>query len=71
LRRAFRNNIQAVAFFDAGRAWRTGEPLNFIKDLATGLGIGLRVSTPLGPIRLDLGWGGEGNRTHFSFGQSF
>ena len=36
-----------------------------------GVGVGLRVKTPLGPIRLDLGFGEEGNQAHFSFGQAF
>jgi outer membrane protein insertion porin family len=71
LRRAFKNNIQVVGFFDAGRAWRQSEDLDLINDLATSVGIGARVATPLGPIRLDLGFGGEGMRTHFSFGQPF
>jgi len=34
-------------------------------------GVGLRVVTPIGPIRLDVGWGDEGSQTHFSFGQTF
>ncbi|MBI5834655.1 MAG: BamA/TamA family outer membrane protein [Armatimonadetes bacterium] len=71
LRRALPNNIQVVLFFDAGRAWRQGEPLDFFSNLATSLGLGARVATPLGPIRLDYGWGGEGSKLHFSFGQAF
>ena len=71
LRRALPNNIQLVAFFDAGRAWRQGESLDFFGNLASSLGVGARVATPLGPIRLDYGWGGEGSKLHFSFGQAF
>ncbi len=71
LRRAFKNNIQAVVFFDAGRAWFQGERMDVPGDLASAVGIGLRVSTPVGPIRFDLGFGADGNRTHFSFGQPF
>ncbi|HAZ64051.1 MAG TPA: hypothetical protein DCZ72_10640 [Armatimonadetes bacterium] len=71
LRRALPNNIQAVLFFDAGRAWRHGENMDFFSNLATSIGLGARVATPLGPIRLDYGWGGEGGKLHFSFGQAF
>ncbi|MCC7492344.1 MAG: BamA/TamA family outer membrane protein [Fimbriimonadaceae bacterium] len=71
LRRSFKGNIQAVAFFDAGRAWFQGEPLDFFNDLASAVGVGLRVQTPVGPIRLDLGFGADGSKTHFSFGQPF
>jgi len=71
LRRAFKNNIQAVAFFDAGRAWFKGEDLDFFNDLASAIGVGVRVNTPVGPIRLDIGFGPDGNKTHFSFGQPF
>jgi outer membrane protein insertion porin family len=34
-------------------------------------GIGLRVTTPIGPIRLDYGYGTEGGRLNFSIGHSF
>ena len=35
------------------------------------VGLGLRVTTPIGPIRLDYGYGNEGGRLHFSIGHSF
>lgn len=71
LRRQFKNNIGAAVFFDAGRAWRTGERMDFLNDLASAVGLGLRVLTPVGPLRLDLGFGPDGSQTHFSFGQPF
>lgn len=66
----------AVLFADWGDAWG-GYPTvnnftqhnNFKPQL--GLGIGVRVRTPLGPIRIDYGIGKDGGRTHFSVGQVF
>lgn len=72
LRRQFQNNLGAVVFFDAGRAWREGEDVDFLNDLATAVGVGLRVVTPIGPLRLDLGFGGSGEgKLHFGFGNPF
>jgi len=36
-----------------------------------GYGVGIRVQTPIGPIRLDYGFGSEGSRAHFSIGHVF
>lgn len=36
-----------------------------------GYGFGIRVKTPIGPLRLDYGIGREGGRLHFSIGQVF
>ncbi|WP_270446389.1 BamA/TamA family outer membrane protein, partial [Anaeroglobus sp. AF13-6AC] len=35
------------------------------------VGAGLRVTTPIGPIRLDYGVGKDGGKFHFSFGGKF
>lgn len=72
-RYTFNETFQGVVFFDWGDAWYSGEP-NFTNFL-TGWGPGLRLNTPLGPIRLDYGVGagknvGEGI-LHFSIGQAF
>ena len=42
---------------------------NFSGNL--GYGVGIRVQTPLGPLRLDYGFSKEGSRAHFSIGQAF
>lgn len=64
-------NFQAVGFVDYGDAY--GGPYanrtNF--DGLLGYGVGIRVKTPLGPIRLDLGFSEDGSHTHFSIGQMF
>lgn len=69
----FSDLFQGVFFYDWGDAWNEGAPVpaNFI----SGWGPGLRINTPLGPIRLDYGIPagkafGEGI-IHFSIGQAF
>lgn len=60
-----------------------GNPVTEIKDLIDkftqhenfagnlGYGVGIRVQTPLGPLRLDYGFSNEGSRAHFSIGHAF
>ncbi|MDF2501407.1 MAG: surface antigen, partial [Anaerosporomusa subterranea] len=55
--------VQGVVFSDIGNAWENeGYKLS---DLKAGVGVGVRVQTPIGPIRLDVAKGDEGTRTHF------
>ncbi|MEN6568198.1 MAG: BamA/TamA family outer membrane protein [Veillonellales bacterium] len=61
--------VQGVFFTDAGKTWN--EDSYQISDLKVGVGFGVRISTPIGPIKLDYGKGSEGGRTHFSFGGQF
>jgi outer membrane protein insertion porin family len=80
-RYTFNETFQAVAFYDLGNAWgevkdgeARGDAPN-ISQFLSGRGMGLRLNTPLGPIRLDYGIGdsrsfGEGI-VHFSIGQAF
>ncbi|MGC9317966.1 MAG: BamA/OMP85 family outer membrane protein [Armatimonadota bacterium] len=73
--------LTAVGFVDAGSAWGgtfpTVVPGFRIKaddqDFTphVGGGVGLRVDTPIGPIRLDMGVGEDGTQAHFSFGHTF
>ena len=56
-------------FADPTLQTRYRQHKNFSPQPAVGLG--LRVTTPIGPIRLDYGYGSEGGRLHFSIGHSF
>ena len=40
-------------------------------EASVGYGLGIRVITPIGPLRLDYGFGNEGSRAHFSIGHVF
>ena len=70
-------NVIAVAFVDVGDAWggSVAEDVNINGDLSYtthfGYGVGVRVATPIGPIRLDLGFSKEGTETHFGVSQMF
>ena len=58
-----------AAFVDSGSAWDSGANTT----IATGYGGGLRVRTPIGPIRADLAYGALNSdwRIHFSVGYGF
>ncbi|MDR1134020.1 MAG: BamA/TamA family outer membrane protein [Synergistaceae bacterium] len=61
-----------VFFYDVGRAWDTRYNENFdLGDLMDGYGIGFRVKTPLGNLRLDFAQGDDESRVHFGFGEMF
>ena len=72
-------SLTGVFFADLGDAW--GGPYKDVNLLgfqqhaqfnpSLGIGLGLRVITPIGPIRIDQGFGKEGARTHFSIGHVF
>jgi translocation and assembly module TamA len=58
-----------AVFADAGNAWDKGTTF----EPALGYGVGVRVRTPIGPIRGDLAYGEETGsfRIHFSVGYTF
>ena len=66
--------LGGVLFADAGNTFREPQPIRF-RDLAVGLGVGLRINTPLAPVRIDFGFprslDKSGFRWHFSIGQMF
>lgn len=80
-RHKLNESLSLVGFVDAGSAYGGSFPtvvpgFNVPADDQSlsphvGVGVGMRVITPLGPIRLDFGWGEEGNQPHFSFGHVF
>ena len=64
--------VQGVLFTDAGYAWDKKTEDDFDLGLMKySYGVGLRVNSPLGPLRLDYGIGDDGGRFHFSFGGQF
>jgi outer membrane protein insertion porin family len=84
LRAMVYGNLGAVAFLDGGNVWARSWGID-LHDLRYAIGAGLRYQTPVGPIRLDLGYqlnpidglivNGEEMtrryRLHFSIGQAF
>jgi outer membrane protein insertion porin family len=65
--------VQGVLFVDSGYAWdKRYDEKNFDLGLIkVGYGVGVRINSPLGPIKLDYGRGSNGGRFHFSFGGQF
>ncbi len=74
-------SLTLVSFVDAGDAFggvfRTEMPGFDIAandedfSIHVGMGFGIRAVTPLGPLRLDFGFGEDGSQTHFGFGHTF
>ncbi|MFH0931077.1 MAG: outer membrane protein assembly factor BamA, partial [Candidatus Zixiibacteriota bacterium] len=64
--------IRGALFYDTGNAWEESNEINF-DDLLSGVGVGLRMQTPIGPVNLDYGYGIEREkwRFHFTMGYSF
>ena len=50
------NTLQLAAFIDAGHVWETRSGEFRRDDVRATPGLGLRLSTPLGPFRLDVGY---------------
>ena len=60
--------VQGILFTDGGAVWDSGwTPENFHGSI----GSGVALTTPLGALRLDYGYGSQGGRVHFSVGGSF
>lgn len=46
--------VRGVLFVDAGTAWRTPASMS-LADIRSSVGVGIRLVTPIGPIRLEYG----------------
>lgn len=68
--------VEGVAFFDSGNVWADWRQID-VGDFANGVGLGLRYVSPIGPLRLDVGYpldpiGGEDGVVWFiSLGNPF
>ncbi|GHV45226.1 outer membrane protein assembly factor [Synergistales bacterium] len=67
LRVPVQKNFELVGFYDIGNA---ADHMNWDK-FYDNWGVGIRVKTPMGQIRLDYAMGGDEDRTYFGFGQMF
>ena len=67
---------QLAAFLDAGNVWESHDAFD-VGDLRYGAGVGLRFVTPIGPIRIDVGYkldkqsGERPRELHFGVGAAF
>jgi len=85
-RATIRGSFGTVFFFDTGNVWADSWGIK-LNDLRNAVGTGLRYTTPVGPLRFDIGYqlnpipgliiSSTGNeqtrrwRMHFSIGQAF
>lgn len=66
--------VQGVIFCDAGNAWGGTDHIpwyNSDNKIHYSGGLGFRITTPIGPVRLDYAVGSDGGKFHFSFGGKF
>lgn len=61
--------IKGALFTDFGTAWQESgfRPRGFHGSY----GAGISLETPIGPLRFDIGHGSQGNRVHFTVGNTF
>jgi outer membrane protein insertion porin family len=65
--------LAGVAFFDLGTFW-SQKPLPWLEDFRYGFGLGVRLNTPLGALRIDYGirnLSPFAGQFHFNIGQKF
>ncbi|SDL16439.1 BamA/OMP85 family outer membrane protein [Halarsenatibacter silvermanii] len=66
------DTVQGAAFYDYGDVWDDDESTPHFFDLQRGTGLGVRLATPIGHIRLDYGFDDDWSGTpHIGFGQAF
>lgn len=66
--------IKGAVFYDIGNVWAKSNDFN-LSYLKKGAGVGIRLNTPIGPLKLDYGYGfdpdpGEKKQGHFYFSMS-
>jgi outer membrane protein insertion porin family len=67
----FNDSFTGVIFTDAGNVWDDSDKIS-LSDLYVGYGLGVRMNTPVGQLRLDYGWDEDNEgRLHFSIGNTF
>jgi len=67
----FNESFTGVLFTDAGNVWEDRDSIS-LNDLYYGYGLGMRMNTPVGQLRLDYGWDeDQEGRLHFSIGNTF
>jgi len=64
--------LNGAVFVDTGNVWWDASDFD-PTDVDTGVGVGVRIATPIGPIKLDYGYAIEEHeaRLHFSVGWTF
>lgn len=67
------NKVTGVLFTDMGDAWDAPHVTWYEDDKSFNIsvGAGVRISTPIGPIRIDYGVSKDDSKFHFSFGGQF
>lgn len=65
--------VSGVLFTDIGDAWDAPNVPWYknTKSFNYGVGAGIRITTPIGPVKLDYGIGKDKKKFHFSFGTQF
>jgi outer membrane protein insertion porin family len=72
LRLPVHRTVSIVVFYDIGKVWDSRNDENFdFGNMSAGYGLGVRVRTPMGNLRLDFAQGDEESRVHFGFGEMF
>ena len=67
----FNESFTGVLFTDAGNVWEERDSIS-LNDLNYGYGLGVRMNTPVGQLRLDYGWDeDQDGQLHFSIGNTF
>ena len=62
------SKVQGALFTDFGGVWNSGW---MPENMHSSIGFGFQIQTPVGPMRIDLAHGSQGNRVHFTVGTTF